>query len=76
VKSAWRAHFYFSRALQGTGATRPHTAKGFPGNPAGMAGTTRSRVNVFMNEFKAPVIIEYNRKIKANTSLLTLVLDE
>ncbi len=44
--------------------------------PAGMAGTTRSRVNVFMNKFRAPVIIEYNRKIKANTSLLTLVLDE
>jgi CRP-like cAMP-binding protein len=40
-------------------------------------GTTRSRVNIFMNKFRRLGFIEYhNRKIKINKSLLTFVLDE
>ena len=40
-------------------------------------GTTRSRVNFFMNKFRKLGFIEYHRRrIKINTSLLTFVLDE
>ncbi|HZV90348.1 MAG TPA: Crp/Fnr family transcriptional regulator [Candidatus Binatus sp.] len=40
-------------------------------------GSTRSRVNFFMNKFRKLGFIEYhNRKIKINKSLLTFVLDE
>jgi CRP/FNR family transcriptional regulator, cyclic AMP receptor protein len=40
-------------------------------------GTTRSRVNFFMNKFRKLGFIEYhNRRIKINRSLLTYVLDE
>jgi CRP/FNR family cyclic AMP-dependent transcriptional regulator len=40
-------------------------------------GSTRSRVNFFMNEFRKLGFIEYhNRRIKINKSLLTFVLDE
>jgi CRP/FNR family cyclic AMP-dependent transcriptional regulator len=40
-------------------------------------GTTRSRVNFFMNKFRKLGFIEYhNRRIKINRSLLTFVLDE
>ena len=44
---------------------------------AEMIGTTRSRVNFFMNKFRKLGFIEYhNRRIKINKSLLTFVLDE
>jgi len=43
---------------------------------ASMVGTTRSRVNFFMNKFKKLGFIEYNGKIKVNKSLLTVVLHE
>jgi CRP-like cAMP-binding protein len=43
---------------------------------AGMVGTTRSRVNFFMNKFRKLGFIEYNGKIKVNKSLLTVVLHE
>lgn len=43
---------------------------------AGMIGTTRSRVNFFMNKFRKLGFIEYNGKIKVNKSLLTVVLHE
>jgi CRP/FNR family transcriptional regulator, cyclic AMP receptor protein len=40
-------------------------------------GTTRSRVNFFMNKFRKLGFIEYrNRRIKINKSLLTFVLDK
>jgi CRP-like cAMP-binding protein len=42
-----------------------------------IVGTTRSRVNFFMNKFRKLGFIEYhNRKIKINKSLLTFVLDD
>jgi CRP/FNR family transcriptional regulator, cyclic AMP receptor protein len=43
---------------------------------ARMVGTTRSRVNFFMNKFRKLGFIEYNGKIKVNKSLLTVVLHE
>ena len=42
-----------------------------------IVGTTRSRVNFFMNKFRKLGFIEYhNRRIKINKSLLTFVLDK
>jgi CRP/FNR family transcriptional regulator, cyclic AMP receptor protein len=43
---------------------------------AEMVGTTRSRVNVFMNKFRKLGFIEYNGKIQVNTSLLSVVLHD
>ncbi len=43
---------------------------------AEMIGTTRSRVNLFMNKFRKMGFIEYNGGIKINKSLLTVVLHE
>jgi CRP-like cAMP-binding protein len=43
---------------------------------AEIIGSTRSRVNLFMNKFRKLGFIEYhNRRIKINKSLLTFVLD-
>jgi CRP-like cAMP-binding protein len=41
---------------------------------AEMVGTTRSRVNFFMNKFRRLGFIEYNGGLKINNSLLTVVL--
>jgi len=41
---------------------------------AEIIGTTRSRVNLFMNKFRKVGFIEYNGEIKINKSLLTVVL--
>jgi CRP-like cAMP-binding protein len=43
---------------------------------AEMVGTTRSRVNFFMNKFRKLGFIEYNGELKINSSLLSLVLHE
>ena len=43
---------------------------------AEMIGTTRSRVNMFMNKFRQLGFIEYNGEIKINKSLLTVVLHQ
>ena len=43
---------------------------------AEMVGTTRSRVNLFMNKFRDLGFIEYNGDLKINTSLLTVVLHD
>ena len=43
---------------------------------AEMVGTTRSRVNFFMNKFRKLVLIEYNGGLKVNSSLLSIVLHE
>jgi CRP/FNR family cyclic AMP-dependent transcriptional regulator len=41
---------------------------------AEMVGTTRTRVNFFMNKFKKLGFIEYNGTLKINNSLLSVVL--
>src|ERR1700674_1503632 len=43
---------------------------------AEMIGTTRSRVNFFMNKFKRLGFIKYNGGLQINTSLLSVVLHE
>ena len=43
---------------------------------AGMIGTTRSRVNVFMNKFRRLGLIDYNGKVEVHRSLLNYVLNE
>ena len=43
---------------------------------AEMVGTTRSRVNFFMNKFRKLGFIEYNGTIKVNDSLLSVVLHD
>jgi CRP-like cAMP-binding protein len=43
---------------------------------ADMVGTTRSRVNFFMNKFRRLGFIKYNGGLQINTSLLSVVLYE
>jgi CRP-like cAMP-binding protein len=43
---------------------------------AAMIGTTRSRVNFFMNKFRRLGLIECNGKIKINKTLLAIILRE
>ena len=43
---------------------------------AEIVGTTRSRVNFFMNKFRDLGFIEYNGEIRVNSALLTVVLHD
>jgi len=43
---------------------------------AEMVGTTRSRVNFFMNKFRKLGLIKYNGGLQVNASLLTIVLHD
>jgi CRP-like cAMP-binding protein len=43
---------------------------------AEMVGTTRSRVNFFMNKFRKLGFIDYNGRLKVNNSLLSVVLPD
>ena len=43
---------------------------------ADMIGTTRSRVNFFMNKFRKLGFIEYNGVLKVNHSLLTVIVHD
>ena len=41
---------------------------------AEMVGTTRSRINFFMNKFRKLGFIDYNGAVKVHNSLLSVVL--
>lgn len=43
---------------------------------AGMAGTTRSRVNMLMNRFRNEGFIHYDGDLKINSSLLSVLLKD
>lgn len=43
---------------------------------AEMVGTTRSRVNVFMNKFRKLGLINYNNKLEVKRALLNFVLNQ
>jgi CRP-like cAMP-binding protein len=43
---------------------------------AEMVGTTRSRVNFFMNKFRRMGFIKYNGELEINDSLLSVVLQD
>lgn len=43
---------------------------------AALIGTTRGRVNVFMNKFRKLGLIKYNGKLEVKKALLNFVLNE
>src|ERR1700737_2225290 len=43
---------------------------------AARVGTTRSRINFFMNKFRKLGLIEYNGELKVHTSLLSVVVHD
>ncbi|HEY6386055.1 MAG TPA: helix-turn-helix domain-containing protein [Candidatus Acidoferrum sp.] len=65
-----------SRPLWQAGSAGPCPPRVSQETLAEMIGTTRSRVNFFVNKFRKLGFIEYNGKIKVNKSLLTVVLHE
>jgi CRP/FNR family transcriptional regulator, cyclic AMP receptor protein len=58
------------------GKPEPVIAKLSQETLAEMIGTTRSRVNVFMNKFRKLGFIEYNGDLKVHNSLLNVVLHD
>ena len=58
------------------GEPEPVLAKISQETLADMVGTTRSRVNFFMNKFRRLGLINYNGRIEVHPSLLNLVLHE
>ncbi len=58
------------------GKPEPLLAKISQETLAEMIGTTRSRVSFFMNKFRRLGLIDYNGRIKVNSSLLSLVLND
>ena len=43
---------------------------------AARVGTTRSRINQFMNKFRKLGLVEYNGNLKVHSSLLNVILRE
>ena len=58
------------------GKPEPITTKLSQETLAEMIGTTRSRVNFFMNKFKKLGFIDYNGVLKVNHSLLTVIVHD
>ena len=58
------------------GKPEPVIAKISQETLAEMVGTTRSRVNVFMNKFRQMGFVEYNGGMKVHSSLLNVVLHD
>ena len=58
------------------GTPEPIIAKISQETLAEMIGTTRSRINVFMNKFRKLGFVEYNGDMKVHPSLLNMVLHE
>jgi CRP/FNR family transcriptional regulator, cyclic AMP receptor protein len=58
------------------GKPEPVIAKISQETLAEMIGTTRSRVNIFMNKFRQLGFIEYNGDMKVHSSLLSVVLND
>ena len=58
------------------GKPEPVIAKISQETLAEMIGTTRSRINVFMNKFRKLGFVEYNGEMKVHSSLLNMVLHE
>ncbi|MGC1485928.1 MAG: Crp/Fnr family transcriptional regulator [Candidatus Acidiferrum sp.] len=59
-----------------TGETQRMLPKVSQETLAEMIGTTRSRVNFFMNKFRQLGFIKYNGGLQINTSLLSVILHE
>lgn len=56
------------------GAPQPITTKVSQDTLAAIVGTTRSRINYFMNKFRKLGFIEYNGHLQVHSSLLTVLL--
>jgi CRP/FNR family cyclic AMP-dependent transcriptional regulator len=63
-------------ARYGKGSEQPALPKISQETLAEMIGTTRSRVNFFLNKFRKLGFIEYNGGIRINNSLLSVVLHD
>jgi len=63
-------------ARYGKGSRQPALPKISQETLAEMIGTTRSRVNFFLNKFRKLGFIEYNGGIRINNSLLSVVLHD
>jgi len=63
-------------ARYGKGSRKPTLPKISQETLAEMIGTTRSRVNFFLNKFRKLGFIEYNGGIRINNSLLSVVLHD
>lgn len=63
-------------ARYGSPAPTAHLPKISQETLAEMIGTTRSRVNFFMNKFRKLGLIEYNGGLKIHSSLLSIVLHD
>jgi CRP/FNR family cyclic AMP-dependent transcriptional regulator len=63
-------------ARYGTGTPHPTLPRVSQETLAEMIGTTRSRVNFFMNKFRKLGLIEYNGGITVHRSLLSVVLHD
>ena len=70
-----RALLLLARFGEATGPTR-RIPKISQETLAEMVGTTRSRVNFFMNKFRDLGFIDYNGHLTINTSLLSIVLHD
>ena len=58
------------------GKPEPVITKISQATPAEMVGTTRSRVNLFMNKFRQLGFVEYNGDMKVHNSLLNVILHD
>ena len=70
-----RTLLLLARNRQGDTAT-PILEKISQDTLAEMVGTTRSRVNFFMNKFRKLGFVKYNGGLQINSSLLSVVLHD
>jgi hypothetical protein len=84
---SYRSAFQFQRKAIGenslvtggvwqAGRTGIVDSRNHAGNSSEMIGTTRSRVNFFMNRFRKLGFIEYNGRIRVHRSLLNVILHD
>jgi CRP-like cAMP-binding protein len=76
AKSVWHERFSFWRISARRGKPEPITTQISQETLAEIVGTTRSRVNVFMNKFRQMGFIEYNGEMKVHNSLLNVILHD
>jgi CRP-like cAMP-binding protein len=77
-RETFGAHAVAAGPLREAGQAHARGPADFAGTLAEMVGTTRSRVNFFLNKFKKLGFIEYDgdNPLKINSSLLSVVLHD
>ena len=76
IGNAWRGHFSCWHISARSKDPEPIIAKISQETLADMIGTTRSRVNFFMNIFRQLGFVEYNGDMKVHSGLLNVVLHD